>query len=256
MSKEKVFLVYRKDADEKEPHYERFAVPLSPGMTILDALFYIQDHLDSTLSFRYACRGAICGSCGMTINKYPRLACNLQVQSANEAIPSRIPEIVFGDIPDWNEESEILIEPLPNMDVIKDLIVDMNPFWDFYREVKPFLTRQWRDEGQESRQSAEDVKVFEHLIYCILCGLCWTCPVSGKKRNYLGPAALAKGFRFIADTRSTKEHKDIILERIARKDAVPACERIFACNIVCPKGVMPGSAIHSEREILHKKNEK
>lgn len=250
MVQEKTFLIYRKNPDEESPRYERYIVPVPSGMTVLEALFYIQDHLDSTLAFRYACRGAICGACGMTVNKLPRLACNTQVFMMDDKINPRIPQLIFGKIPKWDKAKEILIEPLPNMKVKKDLVVDMEPFWKFYREVKPFFDRKWNDIAPETHQAHEEVKKFERLIYCILCGVCWTCPVSAKRKDYLGPAALAKGYRFIADTRTSDTHRDHILNRVALDDAVPACEKIFACNLVCPKGVNPGTAIHEARKML------
>ncbi|MFX1535375.1 MAG: succinate dehydrogenase/fumarate reductase iron-sulfur subunit [Promethearchaeota archaeon] len=250
MAREQKFIIFRQDNETTKPRYERYSVPLTSGMTILEALFYIQDHFDSTLAFRYSCRGAICGSCGMTIDKYPRLACKTQIAAIKDIRIPKLPEIVFGEILDWDKDTEILIEPLPNMKVLKDLIVDMEPFWKFYREVKPYFVGEWKDIAPESLQSPKEAQSIEHLIYCILCGLCWTCPVSGKNKDYLGPAALAKGFRFIADTRVPRAHGEKILERVKLEDGVPACEKIFACNRVCPKGVRPGTAIKLTRDIL------
>jgi succinate dehydrogenase / fumarate reductase iron-sulfur subunit len=246
---EKIFIIYRQAGPEEKPHYDRFTIPAKKGMTVLDALFYIQDHLDSSLAFRYSCRGAICGSCGITINKFPQLACKTQVLDMEEKNHPRVPELVFGEVPDWDEEKEILIEPLPNMAVIKDLVVDMEPFWQFYREVQPFFTREIKDTAPESKQTAEDARRIEQLVYCILCGLCWTCPVSGENKNYLGPAALAKGFRFIDDTRLSEEHRKELLKRVMKEDGVPACQKIFACNAVCPKNVQPGTAIQKIRKL-------
>lgn len=249
-NKEKTFVIYRQEHSDAEPRYERYTIPITPGMTVLEALFYIQDYHDSTFAFRYACRGAICGSCGMTINKFPRLACKTQVSAIKDKkTHPRVPDLFFGEVPDWDEEKEVLIEPLPNMEVIKDLIVDMEPFWEFYKEIQPYFARQYKDQPAESQQSAQEVKTIEHLVYCILCGLCWTCPVSAKNKNYLGPAALAKAYRFIADSRLTEEHRQEILERVEQEDGVPACEKIFACNAVCPKGVRPGTAIDSIRKL-------
>ena len=125
MSEKQKFLVYR-NLGNGSVRYERYEVPLSKSMSILDALFYIQDYHDSTFAFRYACRGAICGSCGMTIDKVPMLACRTQVTTVKTAKkPINLPEVVFGDTSDWDQDNEILIEPLPNMNVIKDLVVDM-----------------------------------------------------------------------------------------------------------------------------------
>ena len=248
----KTFLIYRNEPEVIMPRHDKFTIPITPGMTVLEALFYIQDYHDSTLSFRYSCRGAICGSCGMTINKMPQLACKTQVLTANEIkLPPRLPELDFGEV-EWDKENEILVEPLPHMKVLKDLVVDMDPFWNFYKEVKPYFNKTWNDVASESQQTPNQVKEYEHIIYCILCGLCWACPVSGKNETYLGPSALARGYRFIADSRSTDVHRKKILQRVAKQDAVPACERVFACNQVCPKDVKPGTAIHNIRKILEK----
>ncbi|NVM34934.1 MAG: succinate dehydrogenase/fumarate reductase iron-sulfur subunit [Candidatus Lokiarchaeota archaeon] len=241
------FLIYR-NSGNGDIHYDRFEVPVPKGMSILDALFYIQDYFDSSLAFRYACRGAICGSCGMTIDKVPLLACRIQISTIKTAKkPINLPELKFGDHPDWNQETEILIEPLPNMTILKDLVVDMKPFWSFYKEIEPFFSREWNDTAPESTQSQSQMKKIEQLVYCILCGLCWACPVSNKNPNYLGPAQLAKAERFISDSRISKEKQKIIVSHIAREDAVPACEKYFVCNRVCPKGVMPGTAIKNLR---------
>lgn len=248
MSEKANFLVYR-NSGNGNIRYERYEVPLFKGMSILEALFYIQDHYDSTLAFRYACRGAICGSCGMTIDKVPDLACRVQVSGVKTAKkPVNLPEFKFGDHSDWDSNNEILIEPLPNMAVLKDLVVDMDPFWKFYRETEPYFDRELNDIAPESKQSPEQMKMIERLVYCILCGLCWSCPVNAKNPNYLGPAQLAKADRFINDSRITKDKQETVVSRILKEDAVPACEKLFVCNRVCPKGVMPGTAIKDIRD--------
>jgi succinate dehydrogenase / fumarate reductase iron-sulfur subunit len=237
------FMIFRQ-APGESPHYDRFEVPDRSGLTTLDALFYIQDHLDPSLAFRYSCRGAICGSCGITLDKVPELACRTQVSAIKaKKKPANLPELVFGDTSDWNQDEEILVEPLPNMPVIRDLVVDMERFWKFYRGVRPYFTREWNDVAPESAQATEDARAMEHLIYCILCGLCWACPVSAKNPEYAGPAALAKAHRFLMDTRLGEETRSEITTQVSRPDAAPACEKFFVCNRVCPKGVMPGTSI-------------
>ncbi|UCG03724.1 MAG: succinate dehydrogenase/fumarate reductase iron-sulfur subunit [Candidatus Heimdallarchaeota archaeon] len=249
MIKKQKFLIYRKNSDDNTPHYVRYEVPIKKGMSVLDALFYIQDHFDLGLAFRYSCRGAICGSCGLTVDKVPQLACKTQVASVKTARkPLRLPKLIFGDVPYWDEENEILIEPLPNMAVIKDLIVDMRPFWKFYQEVKPYFTREWKDLAPESLQAPKDARSIENLVYCILCGVCWTCPVNAENPHYLGPAALAKAYRFIADTRFNEDQRSLVVTRVSDVDAVPACEKHFVCNRVCPKNVKPGTAIKDIRD--------
>jgi succinate dehydrogenase / fumarate reductase iron-sulfur subunit len=248
MTKVQKFLIYRKDSDN-DPRYERYEIPIKKGMSVLEALFYVQDHFDIGLAFRYSCRGAICGSCGMTIDKVPQLACKTQVTSVKTARkPSRLPELIFGDVPNWDEENEILIEPLPNMTVIKDLVVDMESFWKFYQVIKPYFNSEWKDSAPESLQTPEDARSIEHLVYCILCGVCWICPVNAENPSYIGPAALAKAYRFIADTRFNEEQRSSVLTRVSDEDAVPACEKHFVCNRVCPKNVNPGTAIKDIRE--------
>jgi succinate dehydrogenase / fumarate reductase iron-sulfur subunit len=249
MTKMQKFLIYRKSPSDDTPRYERHNVPQRKGMSILEALFYIQDYYDSSLSFRYACRGAICGSCGMTINKVPQLACRTQVTAVKPSRkPPRLPDFNFGMVPDWNKQEEILIEPLPNMKVITDLVVDMDPFWKFYNEGKPFFIRELKDMEPESLQTPEDARSIEHLVYCILCACCWACPVNSENSDYLGPAALAKSYRFIADTRLDEESRSSIVVRVSEGDAVPACDQHFVCNRVCPKGVKPGTAIKNVRD--------
>ena len=134
------------------------------------------------------------------------------------------------------------------MKVIKDLIVDMDPFWLFYNEVKPFFTREYNDVQPESLQTPEDAKSVEHLVYCILCGICWTCPVNAMNKQYIGPTALAKAYRFIADSRLSDKHRSTIVEKASDRNAVPACEKHYVCNRVCPKNVRPGTAIKEIRE--------
>ena len=249
MQESQTFLIYRLSKENDRTHYERFSVPISSSISILDALFYIQDWYDSTLSFRYSCRGAICGSCGVTVDKVPVLACRTQITTVKSAKkPVNLPEFKFGNIPDWDQKAEILVEPLPNMTVLKDLVVDMDPFWRFYREIEPFITREWNDKAPESSQSPKQMKSIEKLVYCILCGLCWACPVSKENPNYLGPAQLAKADRFIKDSRISENKQESILARVLQDDAVPACEKHFVCNRVCPKGVMPGTAIKDIRD--------
>jgi len=219
------------------------------GMSILDALFYIQDHFDSDFAFRYSCRGAICGSCGVTIDKFPRLACKTQVSEVKKArVPPKLPQLEFGSVEDWDRENEILVEPMPNMTVLKDLVVDMEPFWKFYSEVQPYFVSEYKGTQPETLQSPEEARSVEHLVYCILCGICWTCPVNGKNPEYLGPSALAKAYRFIADPRVGSEHRSNIIARVSEDDGVPACEQYYVCNRVCPKGVKPGTAIKKIRE--------
>lgn len=223
--------------------FDTFEVQQVPHMSVLEALFQIQDELDSSLAFRYSCRGAVCGSCAMLINKKHRLACRTQV---SEIIGERIltispygpvakPEIKTGDV--------ILIEPLPNMRVIKDLIVDMKLFFKNYEAVKPGF-EAGDPVSNENPMSQDDVKKVDKYAACILCGLCYgACPVASRGRDYLGPAALANAWRFYADARY--HDKEEMLKRVDTKTAVWACDEVYRCVEVCPKKVQPTNAITS-----------
>ena len=122
------FKVFRTEGGTKKTRYDTFDVPQSPGLTVLGALFYIQENLDDSLSFRYSCRGAVCGTCALLINKVPRLACRTQVEKLLDGTASidlvHYPALEITE--PWNEKEEILIEPLPHLPIIKDLIVDMD----------------------------------------------------------------------------------------------------------------------------------
>ncbi len=221
--------------------FDTFEVKPEPHMSVLEALFRIQDEMDSSLAFRYSCRGAVCGSCAMLINRKQRLACRTQV---SEIIGERVltispygpvakPEIKMGD--------DILVEPLPNLPVIKDLIVDMRPFFKHYEGVEPGFADG--DQGlKETMMPQDDVGKVDKYAACILCGLCYgACPVAARDRNYIGPASLAKAWRFYADTRFPS--KEEMLKRVDSKTGVWACDQVYRCVEVCPKHVPPTNAI-------------
>ncbi|MFX0114049.1 MAG: succinate dehydrogenase/fumarate reductase iron-sulfur subunit [Candidatus Hodarchaeota archaeon] len=224
-------------------HYDIFDVEIRKGMTVLDALFQIQDMQDPSLSFRYACRGAICGSCGMLIDKVPRLACRTQIVSLKTPkaeIKLKSFE-AFTEAPsDWNKESEILVEPLPNLPLLNDLVVDMKKFYDALEALK-----LWGDplKGEEPRiQSPIDHKQIERYVGCIMCALCFgSCPINASNEEYLGPAALAKAWRFYSDSRTPDKIR--YLAAAKAPEGAPLCDLIMNCVRACPKGVAPGGAI-------------
>ena len=210
-------------------------------MSVLEALFQIQDEEDSTLAFRYSCRGAVCGSCAMMINKKLRLACRTQV---SEVAGEKVLSIsAYGPIakPEIKTGNDILIEPLPNLPLIKDLIVDMKPFLKNYEYVKPWFESALKN-GKEKPMSQEEVKKVDKYAACILCGLCYgSCPVVSRNDKYLGPAALAKAWRFYEDSRY--QNGDRMLTRVDKPDGVWACNHVYRCVEVCPKQVPPTNAI-------------
>lgn len=233
-----------------EPGYDTFDIDPPEGMTVLSALFHIQDRIDDSLAFRYSCRGAVCGSCAMLIHKIPRLACRTQLSELVVESPDNplkpYPAIAEGEP---LEPGMILIEPLPHLPVQKDLMVDMDRFFNFYRAVDPVF----RPEGQvpeiERSMDSDDVKELEHYTNCILCAACFgACPVSGEAPEFIGPAALAKLYRFYIDPREGEN--EFRLEGMDTSSGWWGCKFHANCKRVCPKGVPPNFGIGKARRKL------
>jgi len=217
------FRILRFDPDkDQQPHFQSFAVPDIKGMTILEGLYYILENLDSTLAFRSSCRAAVCGSCAMHINGQYRLACETQV--------------------DTFRSREIVIRPLSHLTMIRDLVVDMTPFYENYESIMPFLIPKEEPPAKEYLQSIEQRRKLDVLVDCILCGACHgSCPVVATDNRYLGPASLLKALRFVEDSRdgATAER----LAFVATDVGVFRCHTIFNCQQVCPKKLDPTGAI-------------
>jgi len=211
-----------------------FEVRYRKGMTVLDALTEVREKQDSTLGYRHSCRMGICGSCGMTIEGLPRLACQTQVSSL--------------------ETDSIRIEPLHNMSVVKDLVVDILPFFDHHRSVKPYLIRKDIKERDHSEREykvlTEEVQKFLQFDYCIMCGLCYAaCPTAALDPYYTGPQAIAQAYRYMADPRDEGWEKRVNL--LDTSHGVWRCHMAGACSFVCPKDVDPAKAIQLARmEVL------
>ncbi len=222
----------RRFQKDKNPQQwlETFQVETRKGMNLLEALFRIQDEQDGTLSFRYSCRGAVCGSCAMRVNGKDVLACRTHVE----------------DLLD----KPALIEPLPFFPVIRDLIVDLSVFFDHYRKIEPYLQGKPISPQEEYPMEEERRKEIDLYVNCILCGICFgTCPAFEKDREFLGPAILAKAFRFLADPRDIR--KDKILEAVNSQRGIWGCKTVFNCVKVCPKQVPPTYGIlKMRRKIL------
>jgi succinate dehydrogenase / fumarate reductase iron-sulfur subunit len=243
--------VFRFDPETGKRGYDVFEVEPEQGTTVLDALFAVQDSLDDSLSFRYSCRGAICGSCAMLINKVPRLACKTQVtrllEGSDKVALKPYPAIEGGE--GWDPSLEVIVEPLPHLGVIKDLVVDMEKFFDFYRSIEPVLTPAGAAPEREHLVEREAVKELERYTNCILCGACvGSCPVNSRSGTYLGPAALAKLYRFHIDPREARDDSRLVQANTA--SGWWGCEFHANCMRVCPKGVPPNLAIGSARRRL------
>jgi succinate dehydrogenase / fumarate reductase iron-sulfur subunit len=235
---------------DEAPRYQVYDVSDRPGQTVLGALFEIQDTQDGSLAFRYSCRGAVCGSCAMLINKVPRLACRTQLKEVMGAVPPKLRAFgpIDGEVEGWDREREVLVEPLPNFPVTRDLVVDMTRFWNALEEVEPWLVPEGDPpEGMERLMDHDHVIRLERLVGCILCGLCsGSCPVTHRDQEFLGPAALAKARRFYEDPRDVR--RDGIIEMLNTDEGIRGCDLIFNCVKVCPRNVAPGGAIRKMKE--------
>jgi succinate dehydrogenase / fumarate reductase, iron-sulfur subunit len=220
----KILKIFRYDPEEDPtPAVVTYEVPVSrEGMTVQEAMFHIVDYIDGSLSFRYACRAEVCGSCAIVINGSYRLACGTRL---NE-FPDR----------------EVVLGPLPRLRVIKDLVVDMEPFFSRYEAIKPYLVNGSADPIKERPQTRDARRKIDEMVDCILCGSCYSsCPSVWVGDEFLGPAALLKAYRFAADSR------DLARRQRARSASGPGgvwrCHTIFNCADACPKRIVPTYAI-------------
>jgi succinate dehydrogenase / fumarate reductase iron-sulfur subunit len=215
------------------PRFQHFRVRVRPFMNVLEALFEVLETQDGSLAFRYSCRGAVCGSCAVVINGTPQLACKTQLS----AFPT----------------GRILLEPLPSFEVIKDLVVDLDPFWEAYRAVEPWLQSVVEASDRERLMAEADRADLDELANCVLCASCWAaCPVAGRQEGFLGPAPLAWLERFLADPRDSFD--ELRASRVDSSRGVWGCDTVFSCSDVCPKQVRPTEAIASiRRRLMHQR---
>jgi len=227
MSTMKNFQIYRYDPDSnKEPELQKYEVDLETcGPMVLDALIKIKNEMDPSLTFRRSCREGICGSCAMNIDGKNTLACLCEIPKSGE----------------------MKVYPLPHMHVVKDLVPDMNNFYDQYKSIKPWLQQKTEPEDfkKENLQSVDDRKKLDGMYECILCACCSTsCPSYWWNADkYLGPAVLMQAFRWVEDSRDqlTEER----LEMLDDSFKLFRCHTIMNCSKTCPKGLNPGKAVAS-----------
>lgn len=218
------------EGDTAGPRFDTYTLTAAPGMTVLAALFQVRHEQDSTLAFRFSCRGAVCGACALTVNGRCTLACRTQI--AQLGTP------------------EVVIEPLPNLNVIRDLIVDMEPFWEKYRRVQPWLHELIEGHGRDHCQSPADMARVDAYANCILCACCYgACGVLNRQPEYLGPAALAKLARFQVDSRDARPAATL-RELDGEREGLWGCHMLHRCSNVCPKDVGPDAGIAGLRRQL------
>jgi succinate dehydrogenase / fumarate reductase iron-sulfur subunit len=213
---------------DRSPHWETYVVPAEPNDRLLDLLHYVKWQIDGTLTFRRSCAHGICGSDAMRINGVNRLACKVLVK----------------DLP-----GTVMVEPLKGLPVEKDLLVDMEPFFEAYRSVKPFLITKDKEPTRERLQSAHDRERFDDTTKCILCAACTTsCPIYWTDEAYFGPAAIVNAHRFIFDSRDdgAEERLDILND----KEGVWRCRTTFNCTEACPRGIEVTKAIQEVKRAL------
>lgn len=231
-NRKKRFLIYRWDPDSGEnPRTDTYDIDLDQcGPMVLDAIIYIKNEIDPTLTFRRSCREGICGSCAMNIDGTNTLACTI----ANESI-----------------SDDIAIYPLPHMEVCKDLVPDLSHFYAQYASVQPWMQTQTSPPPDKERLQSKDERLkLDGLYECILCACCSTsCPSywwNGDR--YLGPAILLQAYRWIIDSRdeATGERLDDLEDpfRLYR------CHTIMNCARACPKGLNPGQAIAEIKKLM------
>ncbi len=221
------FRIQRYNPEQDSPlHFQEFTVPSSRGMTVLDGLLYIKENVDSTLVFRASCRMAICGSCGMLVNNYPHLACHTQIEEFHS--------------------DTLTIKPLPNLPIIKDLVVDLTPMFHNHKLVKPYIVRHDTEEMEsptaEFGQMPQELNTFLQFTYCVKCGICVSaCPTSASDKLFSGPQALAQCYRYCADNRDDGQRGRFPVVDVDH--GVWHCHLAGACSEACPKGVDPALAI-------------
>ena len=208
------------EANNAAPHFQTYTLDMDDSSTVLDGLIRIREEVDGSLTLRCSCRSAICGSCGMRINGQAGLACNTKIVDA-----------MRGDAP-------ISVEPMGNMPVVKDLVTDMAIHWNKVRAVQPWMQHDGPEPEAEYIAPNEDMVHLAGVMSCIMCGACVSdCASMEVDKNFVGPAALAKSYRFVADPRDDAD--EARLGSLNEYGGIWDCTRCMQCVEVCPKGVAP-----------------
>ena len=247
-TKQVTFRVQRFDpAKDVELDYQEYSLDVTEGMTVLEALLRIQAEQDGTLAFRYACRGAVCGSCAMMINGREELACRTQVfgLSEKERAAYQGADRQAGEV-QVEDARVITVEPLRNFPVVKDLVVDLDPFFGKVHDVQAWIQPAEPEPERERLVAPEQWGEAEPYTNCILCACCYSvCPAERRDQAYLGPAALAQHYRFLADIRDVADETRVAL--VDSEQGVWGCDMVWNCVEICPKGVPPTQGIGRTR---------
>ena len=214
---------YRPERD-KTPTTQDYEIPLRKDWSVLDALNHIKDHVDGTLSYRWSCRMGICGSCGMTVDGEPKLACGTFL---TDYAPG-----------------PVRVEPLSNFPVVRDLVVEIGDFMDKLSSVKPWIIREDEEPPADAEylQTPTELAAYQQFSMCINCMLCYSaCPVYGLDSDFLGPAAIALAQRYNLDSRDQGGHER--LDVLSTEEGVWDCTFVGECTRACPKHVDPAGAI-------------
>ena len=214
--------VWRGGADGR---FQRYDVPRRESQTVLDTVTYIQRHLDPTLSYRFACRVGMCGSCAMTVNGKPRWTCRTHVDKVAA-------------------DGRLSVAPLANLPVVKDLVADMREFFDKWArsrgQFRPTATRS--DEFARVRPDSPGRREADAGIECIGCGVCYAaCDVVRWNRDYLGPAALNRAWTLVNDARDGAKRER--LQAVAGDAGCHSCHTMMSCTEHCPKKLSPTRSI-------------
>ena len=224
------------------PYWEQFEVELDPTLSVLDGLLQAKDRDDGSLSVRCSCRAAICGSCGVKINGRSTLACLTQIGEAHETANRTKGASEDGDTPGREAEgvAPIVVEPMGNMPVVKDLVTDMeSTHWTKIRRVTPWLLDDGDPPERERVVPPESMVDITQTIACIQCGACVSACLSMEvDPDFIGPAALAKAYRFVGDPRDV-ESRERLHDLAQDPHGIYDCTHCFACVDACPKGVAP-----------------
>ncbi len=206
---------------DKKPSWGKYEVEVEPTDRVLDALHYVKWYQDGTLTLRRSCAHGICGSDAVRINGRNRLACKVLIKDVGR---------------------KITVEPILGLPVVKDLVVDMQPFMDHYRSVMPYLTNDEPPPVTERHQSIEERERFDDTTKCILCAACTTsCPSFWTMGQYVGPAAIVQAHRFIFDSRDRAGRERLNI--LAASDGVWRCRTIYNCTDACPRDIQVTQAI-------------